>query len=71
MNFWMSPWRQGIRDSAPCLIADLALSKAEKRQSKEVVIPLNAAFFRLDAQGRARFALDRTEAIMKTFQETP
>ena len=71
MNFWMSPWRQGTRDSTPCLIADLALSKAEKRQSKEVVIPLNAAFFRLDTPGRARFALARAEAIIKTFQETP
>ncbi len=71
MNFWMSPWRQGTRDSTPCLIADLAPSKAEKKQSKEVVIPLDAAFLRLNAQGRAQFALDRTEAIIKTFQETP
>ena len=71
MNFWMSPWRQGTRDSTPCLIADLAPSKAEKKQSKEVVIPLDAVFLRLNAQGRAQFALDRTEAIIKTFQETP
>ena len=71
MNFWMSPWRQGTRDSTPCLIADLAPSKAEKKQSKEVVIPLDATFLRLDARGRAQFALDRTEAIIKTFQETP
>lgn len=73
MTYWMSPWRQGVRDHTPSLIADVAPSRAQKRYGREVVIPLTAAFRALDDNEKARVAWGHVEATLAilTPQENP
>ncbi len=38
--YWMSPWRKGVRRGQPCIIADVAPSRATRRQGVEIAFAL-------------------------------